>query len=65
MKFPKDLSRRLALQAGGALALASVGGPARARDFGTGAEPTRYPDSDLIEHDPRFHRIMLANTPCS
>jgi len=63
MKIKADFSRRVALQAGGAIGLVGASRSAFAREFGPGAEPARYPDPDIIVLDPRFQRIMLANTP--
>ena len=54
----RDFLRTLATAAGG-LALAPALG---ARDW-TGAEPSRYPDPDIIPLDPRFGRYRIGNTP--
>jgi hypothetical protein len=37
--------------------------PAFARNFGPDAEPTRYPDPDIIALDKRFNKYKLGNTP--
>jgi gluconolactonase len=55
--LPVDRRSFLGLAAG---AVASV---AVARDFGPGAEPTRYPDPDIVVIDPRFQQYKLGNTP--
>jgi len=34
-----------------------------ARDFGPNAEPTRYPDPDIVVLDDRFKKYKLGNTP--
>lgn len=56
-------SRRGLLKAGSLAAAAGAPAKALARDFGPNAAPSRFPDPDIVELDPRFHRIMLANTP--
>lgn len=47
------------------IAAAAVGTAAAAlgREFGPGAEPTRYPDPDIVVLDPRFEKYKLGNTP--
>jgi len=42
---------------------ALVAGTALARDYGPGAQPTRYPDPDIVSLDPRFKKYALGNTP--
>lgn len=54
----RDFIRTLATAAGG-LALTQTLG---ARDW-TGAEPSRYPDPDIVSLDPRFGRYKVSNTP--
>lgn len=36
---------------------------ADARDYGPNAEPTRYPDPDIVVLDDRFKKYKLGNTP--
>jgi gluconolactonase len=62
-EFSSDrLARRSFLAAGvGALGLAAS--KAMARDYGTSAEPVRYPDPDIVTLDPRFKKYALGNTP--
>ena len=36
---------------------------AMARDYGPDAQPTRYPDPDIVTLDPRFKKYALGNTP--
>ena len=36
---------------------------ALARDFGPNAQPTRYPDPDIVTLDKRFKKCALGNTP--
>jgi gluconolactonase len=33
------------------------------RSYGTGAEPSRYPDADILVLDPRFAKVKIGNTP--
>lgn len=33
------------------------------REYGPGASPVRYPDPDVLVHDPRFSRYKIGNTP--
>ncbi len=47
----------------GAAALATSAAVAVGRDFGPDAPPVRYPDPDIITHDPRFNKYKLGNTP--
>ncbi len=62
---PPSLDRRLFLAgslgaaAGAAVSAAAQGLP---RDF-SGRDPVRYPDPDIVAHDPRFNRYKLGNTP--
>jgi gluconolactonase len=61
---PERVSRRNFLRAGAA-AIAAVTGMAPeafARNFGPGADPTRYPEPDVVDLDPRF-KYKLGNTP--
>jgi gluconolactonase len=37
--------------------------PAAPRRYGTGAEPVRYPDPDIVVLDQRFAKIKLGNAP--
>jgi len=53
-------SRRQFLQTAAAGVAAAVLSPLTARDW-TGAEPSRYPDSDVIALDPRFRRYIVGN----
>ena len=53
-------SRRLFLQtAAGATAALAQAPP---RDW-SGRTPVRYPDADIITHDPRFKKYAIGNTP--
>jgi len=45
-----------------AAAAALTAGTAFGRDYGPDAPPVRYPDPDIIVHDPRFGRYKLGNT---
>src|SRR5262245_55214887 len=54
-----NLGRR-AFLATAASGLASV---AFARDYGKNAQPTRYPDPDIIALDKRFKKYAIGNTP--
>ena len=56
------LARRSFLAAAATLAGATAS-PALGRDYGPGAEPIRYPDSDIVVLDPRFKKYKLGNTP--
>ena len=61
----KNYNRRSFLAAAGMLlggAAASVAQAQVDRDW-TGVIPTRYPDPDIIELDPRFGKYKLGNTP--
>ena len=61
---PERVDRRSFLRTGAA-ALAAITGMAPeafARNFGPGAEPTRYPEPDVVDLDPRF-KYKLGNTP--
>jgi gluconolactonase len=57
------VTRRTFLAAAAGLAAATGMTPeVFARNFGSGAEPVRYPDPDIISLDPRF-TAKLGNTP--
>jgi len=61
---PERVNRRNFLRAGAA-AVAAITGMAPeafARNFGPGADPTRYPEPDVVDLDPRF-KYKLGNTP--
>jgi gluconolactonase len=49
--------------AAGLAAVTSMATDAFARNFTPGAEPTRYPDPDIITLDKRFNKYKLGNTP--
>jgi gluconolactonase len=49
--------------AAGLAAVTGMAGDAYARNFTPGAEPTRYPDPDIIALDKRFNKYKLGNTP--
>lgn len=56
-------NRRRLLGAATTAAAATAMAPAAfARDFGSGTEPVRYPDPDIVVHDKRF-RARIGNTP--
>jgi len=60
---PASLDRRGFLRAATALAATTAMAPeAFARNFDTNAEPTRYPDPDVVMLDKRF-KYKLGNTP--
>jgi gluconolactonase len=49
--------------AAGLAAITGMANDAFARNFGPGAEPTRYPDPDIVTLDKRFNKYKLGNTP--
>jgi gluconolactonase len=49
--------------AAGLAAISGMATDAYARNFTPGAEPTRYPDPDIISLDKRFNKYKLGNTP--
>ncbi len=51
-----------AATAAGLAASATAQEPGR-RSYGPGAEPTRYPDADIIALDKRFAKYKIGNTP--
>ncbi len=53
----------LTAAAAAAVAATAVARQALARDFGPNAQPTRYPDPDIITLDKRFKKYALGNTP--
>jgi len=53
------LARRAFLGAAAAL----VGSAAYARDYGPNAEPSKYPEPDILVLDKRFAKIKIGNTP--
>jgi len=56
------LGRRSFLAAAaGAVGLAAT--QSFARDYGPHAQPTRYPDPDIVTLDPRFKKYAIGNTP--
>jgi gluconolactonase len=57
------LGRRSFLAAAGLAAAAALGRSALARDYGPHAEPTRYPDPDIVVLDKRFAKYKIGNTP--
>src|SRR5689334_1906634 len=62
MELPTKMGRRSFL-AGAAVAAAAPSALAQDRDYGAQANPTRYPDPDLIALDKRFNKYKLGNTP--
>lgn len=44
-------------------AAASVAGSAMAREYGSDAPPTRYPEPDVVVIDDRFKKYKLGNSP--
>ncbi len=46
-----------------ATAAVAAASPALARDYGPHAQPTRYPDVDIVELDKRFKKYKIGNTP--
>jgi len=57
------LSRRSVFKAAAAVAATTAMAPAAlARNFGSDAEPVRYPEPDVIQLDPRF-KAKIGNTP--
>ncbi len=60
---PASIDRRSFLKAATALAgLTAMAPAAFARNFGSGEEPVRYPDPDVVVLDKRF-KYKLGNTP--
>ena len=57
----RPLGRRSFLA--GAASVAAAAGVSWGRDFGPNAEPTRYPDEDIVVLDDRFKKYKLGNTP--
>jgi len=57
------LGGSLAAAAAAAFAPAFANRDLLARDFGPNAEPTRYPDPDIVVLDDRFKKYKLGNTP--
>jgi gluconolactonase len=49
--------------AAGLAAISGMASDAYARNFTPGAEPTRYPDPDIVTLDKRFNKYKLGNTP--
>jgi gluconolactonase len=47
----------------GAAAFAAAAAAAQARDYGPNAEPTRYPEPDVLVLDKRFAKYKIGNTP--
>jgi gluconolactonase len=63
-RLPAPLGRRSFLATAGSLAAtALLGRAAVARDYGPQAEPTRYPDPDIVVLDKRFAKYKIGNTP--
>jgi gluconolactonase len=55
--------RRTLLRGATALAATAIAAPqALARDYGRGAEPQRYPDSDILVLDPKRFKAKVGNT---
>jgi gluconolactonase len=55
--------RRTLLRGATALAATAIAAPqAVARDYGRGAEPQRYPDSDILVLDPKRFKAKVGNT---
>jgi gluconolactonase len=59
----ENSSRRQFLQAATASAATISTLNLHARDYGSGAEPIRYPDPDIVVLDDRFNKYKLGNTP--
>ncbi len=55
--------RRSFLATAAAVTATAVARQALARDFGPNAQPTRYPDPDIVVLDKRFKKYALGNTP--
>jgi gluconolactonase len=58
-KDPPVMARRSFLAA----AATTIAGAALARDYGPHAQPSRYPDSDIVVLDKRFAKYKIGNTP--
>ena len=60
----RTISRRTFIQAAAALgAITGMAPTAFARNFGSEAEPVRYPEPDVVVLDKRFAKYKLGNTP--
>jgi gluconolactonase len=59
----QPIDRRGLLRTGAALAATTlVASPALARNFGSGTEPERYPDADIVVIDPKRFKAKVGNT---
>lgn len=56
-------SRRTFLGAAAAATALGLAAKAFARDYGPHAQPSRYPDPDIITLDKRFKKYAIGNTP--
>ena len=63
METAPSTDRRSFLTLAAAAAATVVTRQALARDYGPNAQPTRYPDSDIVTLDKRFKKYALGNTP--
>ena len=63
METTPRTDRRSFLTAAATVAATAVARQALARDFGPNAQPTRYPDPDIVTLDKRFKKYALGNTP--
>jgi gluconolactonase len=55
--------RRTFLAAFATTVAAGAVSAARARDYGPGAEPSRYPDPDVVDLEPAFGKVTQKNAP--
>jgi gluconolactonase len=63
MTQPAQTDRRSFLTSAAALTATAIAQRALARDYGPNAQPTRYPDPDIVALDKRFKKYALGNTP--
>ena len=63
METAPSTDRRSFLTVAAAAAATVMTRQALARDYGPNAQPTRYPDSDIVTLDKRFKKYALGNTP--
>ena len=63
MTQPAQTDRRSFLTTAAAVTATAIARQALARDYGPNAQPTRYPDPDIIALDKRFKKYALGNTP--
>lgn len=60
LQTPDNMGRRSFVTAAGSLATSLT---ALARDYGSHADPVRYPDPDVVVLDKRFEQYKLVNSP--